>query len=127
VTIGSHSESHVPLPTLGATDLERSLAGSRGELRRRLGIHCSLLAYPHGRHDEAVRSAARSAGYDLAYTTEPGRNGAGTPRYALRRVGVKDWDTRASFLFKVLTGRPVPYRWDRRLQARWRGRDRRPP
>ena len=47
-----------------------------------------LLAYPYGRHDEAVRRAAIEAGYALAFTTQVGRNGAGTDRWCLHRVGI---------------------------------------
>jgi peptidoglycan/xylan/chitin deacetylase (PgdA/CDA1 family) len=120
VTVGSHSATHIALPELPAEALERSLVESRRELAERLGAAGEVLAYPHGRHDGAVRAAARAAGYALAYSTDPGRNGAGTPQFALRRVGIKDWDNSWSLVFKVLTGRPIPHRWDVRLQWRWR-------
>ena len=47
-----------------------------------------------------------------------GRNGAGTDRWCLRRVGVKAWDTQPAFLWKALTGENLPGPWERRLQRR---------
>ena len=79
-----------------------------------------MLAYPHGSHDERVRAAAITAGYRAAFTTETGRNGAGTDPYCLRRVGVKDWDGPLSLLWKSLTGELVPPAWNcwsRRLRG----------
>ena len=84
-----------------------------------------MLAYPHGRHDDRVRRTARAAGYAVAYSTAQGRNGAGTDRWALRRVEPKMWDTLGSFGWKVLTAESPPGRWERRLVGRWQqGRER---
>jgi hypothetical protein len=77
-----------------------------------------LLAYPYGDHDERVRSAAAAAGYRAAFTTEPGRNGAGIDPYCLRRLGVLDWDNRSAFLWKALTGELLPWIWERRRRRR---------
>jgi peptidoglycan/xylan/chitin deacetylase (PgdA/CDA1 family) len=122
--VGSHGTSHADLT--GVETVEQALTDSRHELERRLGAPVPLLAYPHGRRDERVRRAAATAGYRAAYTTDPGRNGAGTSRYDLRRVGPKEWDSSLSFLWKAVTGELVPARWERwllaraRLRSRWR-------
>jgi peptidoglycan/xylan/chitin deacetylase (PgdA/CDA1 family) len=122
--VGSHGTSHADLTSVEA--VEDALVESRRELERRLGAPAPLLAYPHGRRDERVRRAAAAAGYRAAYTTDPGRNGAGTSPYDLRRVGPKEWDSSLSFLWKALTGELVPARWERwllaraRLRSRWR-------
>jgi hypothetical protein len=80
-----------------------------------------MLAYPHGLHDERVRSAAEAAGYQAAFTTDAGRNGAGIDRYCLRRIGVKDWDGSAVFLWKAFTGERWPWPLER-LRMRFRQR-----
>jgi len=122
--VGSHGASHADLTRVET--VEDALAASRQELERRLGSPVPLLAYPHGRRDERVRRAAEAAGYRAAYTTDPGRNGAGTSPFDLRRVGPKEWDSSLSFLWKALTGELVPARWERwllaraRLRSRWR-------
>lgn len=114
VGIGSHARRHLALDELDEEVMREDLAGSRQELAAGVGAAVSALAYPHGRRDERVLAATRAAGYALAFTTDPGRNGVGTDRLQLRRVGIKAWDSRASFLFKVLTGELLPPHWERR-------------
>ena len=120
VAIGSHTRRHASLPGLEPAALADELEGSRHDLEERLPS-VPLLAYPHGRSDAASRSAAAAAGYRAAFTTQPGRNGAGTDPYRLRRIGVKAWDSRLSFLWKVVTGELLPPRWEA-----WRIRRARP-
>jgi peptidoglycan/xylan/chitin deacetylase (PgdA/CDA1 family) len=120
VTIGSHAHRHVALTDLDEPDLREQLMASSAELGSRLRVRPALLAYPHGRRDPRVTSAAAAAGFRLAFTTDPGRNGAGTDPMQLRRIGVKAWDSRLSFLWKVLTGELLPRRWDARLIRRGR-------
>lgn len=118
VAMGSHTRRHASLPGLAAERLADELAGSLADLREMLDEALPILAYPHGRHDEAVSKAAAAAGYRAAYTTAPGRNSAGADRYALRRISVKAWDGRLSFLWKVLTAQPLPAWWEaRRLRV----------
>jgi peptidoglycan/xylan/chitin deacetylase (PgdA/CDA1 family) len=124
--VGSHARTHVRLAETPPERLDDELAGSLHELQAQMPEAISVLAYPHGSHDELVRAAAIRAGYRAAFTTETGRNGAGTDPYCLRRVGVKDWDGPLSLLWKAFTGELVPPAWDRwtrRLrQARLRTR-----
>lgn len=112
--VESHSRSHTPLPELDPQALEEALTGSLHDLEAHLSTPARLLAYPHGSHDERVRAAAIEAGYRAAFTTEPGRNGAGTDVYCLRRISLKDWDGRIAVLWKALTGELVPWFWERR-------------
>jgi peptidoglycan/xylan/chitin deacetylase (PgdA/CDA1 family) len=115
--IASHSRGHTPLPELEPKALEDSLTGSLRDLEQHLPGYSPLLAYPHGRHDERVRSATAAAGYRAAFTTEPGCNGAGTDLYCLRRLGLKDWDGPTALVWKAVTGELLPWFWER-----WRRR-----
>jgi peptidoglycan/xylan/chitin deacetylase (PgdA/CDA1 family) len=117
VRIGSHANAHAFLPALEADAVQDQLQRSLAELRERLDRPSAMLAYPHGGHDERVRDAASGAGYRAAWTTEVGRNGAGTDPYCLRRVGIKARDSRASFLWKVISGELLPRRWESRRRA----------
>jgi peptidoglycan/xylan/chitin deacetylase (PgdA/CDA1 family) len=117
VSIGSHARTHSRLADLDSELLDEELAGSLRELQAQVPAAVSLLAYPHGSHNERVRAAAMRAGYRAAFTTETGRNGAGTDPYCLRRISVKDWDGPLSVLWKALTGEQVPWnRWAQRLR-----------
>jgi len=120
--VGSHARHHTPLDTLTDQEIADELHGSWRDLDERLAPPVAVLAYPHGRHDARVRRTAREAGYAFAYSTVQGRNGAGTDRWALRRVEPKMWDTNLSFAWKVLTAQSPPGRWERRLVRRWHRR-----
>jgi peptidoglycan/xylan/chitin deacetylase (PgdA/CDA1 family) len=111
VAIGSHTRHHHRLTRLGPPEREEELAGSLRELRENLPGAAAVIAYPNGDHDEAVCRAAAEAGYELAFTTEKGRNGAATDRFRLRRVSVHGADGALAVLWKVATGEALPSWW----------------
>lgn len=116
--IGSHGLTHVPFPELDATALAAELGESMRELRAQIPDAAPLLAYPHGRNDGTVRAAAAGAGYQAAFSSETGRNGAGTDRFELRRVELKEWDGPVAVIWKALTGELVPWPIERRRLKR---------
>lgn len=126
VAVGSHGRRHVPLTALDDVALKEELNGSLDDLRANLAAPLPVVAYPNGCHDERVRAATESAGYVAAYATDVGRNGAGTDRFALRRITPKAWDSPVSFAWKFLTGEPVGPRWEAHLKRRYRERTGRP-
>jgi len=111
VAIGSHTRHHRRLTQLGEAEREVELAGSLAELRANVPGAAAVLAYPNGDHDDDVCAATRAAGYELAFTTEKGRNGAGTDPMRLRRVSVHGADGALAVLWKVLTGEALPALW----------------
>jgi peptidoglycan/xylan/chitin deacetylase (PgdA/CDA1 family) len=120
--VASHCRGHPKLAMLEANELQDELAGALEDLRGRLGEVPPLLAYPHGQHDERVRAVAATAGYSAAFTTAPGRNGAGVDPFCLRRVAIKDWDGYGALLWKTVTGELLPRRWEEFRMRLWRTR-----
>lgn len=114
VAIGSHTRHHRRLTQLDPREREAELTRSLTELREQVPQAAPVLAYPNGDHDAAVCEAARAAGYDLAFTTEKGRNSATTDPHRLRRVSVHGADGALAVLWKVLTGEALPRLWPRR-------------
>ena len=110
VRIGAHARTHRPLVGLEGGELVDEVGGSIADLRERLPDGLALFAYPNGSHDENVRSAAVSAGFRAAWTTEKGRNGIGTDAWCLRRIAVHAGDGPVAVLWKVVTGEPPPWR-----------------
>lgn len=114
--VGSHTRTHPWLPRLDDRALADELETSRAELRERLGIACSSLAYPFGAHDDRVVTAAARAGYATAVTlprrTRSWDRAARTAdgRLRLSRIGVYRADGGLRFATKM--ARPV-----RRLRA----------
>jgi peptidoglycan/xylan/chitin deacetylase (PgdA/CDA1 family) len=70
--LGSHSMSHPDLRTLDDGELTRELTESKSAVERITGRACRTFAYPYGTFDERVAEAVASAGYDLAFTWQPG-------------------------------------------------------
>jgi peptidoglycan/xylan/chitin deacetylase (PgdA/CDA1 family) len=117
VRIGSHTRHHRRLTELTTGERQRELAGSLAELREHLAGAAPVLAYPNGDHDDTVCAATRAAGYEAAFTTEKGRNGAGSDPFRLRRVSVHGADGALAVLWKVLTGEALPSFWLRLRRA----------
>ena len=115
--IGSHTQTHPRLTSLGDSELAAELRGSLVECERRLGRPCVSLAYPYGDVDARVTRAAVDAGYAAGATLSVASNG-GSPFWS-PRVGVYHEDGMGRFSLKV--SRSV-----RRLRSArsWRPRER---
>lgn len=111
VAIGSHTRHHRRLTQLQPPEREAELAGSLAELREHVPGSAAVIAYPNGDHDDEVCRATAAAGYELAFTTEKGRNSAATDPFRLRRVSVHGADGALTVLWKVLTGEALPGFW----------------
>lgn len=85
-TIASHSWAHRDLTQLDHDECVSDLSDSRELLEDLLGERVPYLAYPRGRHNAVVRSAAAAAGYDYALALPQLHEAAG--RFAVPRVGV---------------------------------------
>jgi peptidoglycan/xylan/chitin deacetylase (PgdA/CDA1 family) len=94
--LGSHTMSHPDLRLLDGGELSRELEESKSALERLTGRPCRTLAYPYGLYDERVVSAARAAGYELAFAWLPGPwrpleapRLPAPPRHGARRLALK--------------------------------------
>jgi peptidoglycan/xylan/chitin deacetylase (PgdA/CDA1 family) len=104
VALHSHTCSHASLPKLDDEALRRELVESRAALQRLLGRPVDYLAYPFGHLDERVVAAARSAGYRVAFSTQPGFNRRDVDPFRIRRIDVFGTDTPAMLMRKVRLG-----------------------
>ena len=101
----SHTRSHANLTMLDDGPLAAELAGSRADLAQLLGNDGpTYLAYPYGHVDDRVESAARAAGYEAAFSVQPGFNRRGENIFRIRRLNVHGDDTPAALLRKVRFG-----------------------
>lgn len=103
-TFHSHTRLHPDLTTLSDDELATELDLSRVELEELLGAKVSCLAYPYGRYDERVLNAARAAGYQKAFSTQPGFNRRDVDHFRIRRLEVFGTDTPAMLARKVFFG-----------------------
>jgi GT2 family glycosyltransferase/peptidoglycan/xylan/chitin deacetylase (PgdA/CDA1 family) len=120
IEIGSHTRTHPRLTTCDGGTLADEVAGSRRELAEMGFPQPRLLAYPYGDHDARTCDAARSAGYDAAFTTVPTHVDRETHRFAVPRIEIHPHDIGARLLRKVRRGAAESSQeaWFRR---RWAG------
>lgn len=87
VVLGLHGMTHAPMTRVA--DLDRELAGARGQLAAITGGAPALsMSFPHGAHDPAIAAKAHEAGYELVFTSVPVLNPtAEGPGGRLGRVG----------------------------------------
>lgn len=95
----SHSYAHRILTSLSEEECERDLRRSRETLEELLQQPVSILAYPGGFHDQRVRRAAETAGYQQAVGTSRGRDPVGP--LAIPRIGVYPRDRAAALRLKT--------------------------
>jgi peptidoglycan/xylan/chitin deacetylase (PgdA/CDA1 family) len=103
---GSHSATHPLLTKLSDNQLRSEVADSKHRLEDLLGVEVLSFAYPYGAVDERVRVAVAEAGYQLAFTAEPGTNLENDPLLQ-RRAEVNDATGVTDFLFKLRYGQGV--------------------
>lgn len=100
----SHSRHHADLPTLDDQRMREELAGSKHDLEALLGEEVPYLAYPYGRYDQRVLRAARDAGYQAAFSVQPGFNRVKQELFCIRRLDVFGTDTPSMLARKVELG-----------------------
>lgn len=100
----SHTRNHADLPTLDDRQLHDQLAGSRTDLQALLGEEVAYLAYPYGHYDDRVLQAAQAAGYQAAFSVQPGFNRQDIDRFRLRRLDVFGTDSAAALRRKITLG-----------------------
>jgi peptidoglycan/xylan/chitin deacetylase (PgdA/CDA1 family) len=96
--VGSHTVTHAHLPDLGDAALAHELMFSRELIARRLGS-CETIAYPYGRADARVVTAARRAGYLAGCAFTPVYRP--DERYRRIRIGLTAADSGLRFRAKV--------------------------
>jgi peptidoglycan/xylan/chitin deacetylase (PgdA/CDA1 family) len=104
----AHTVTH---PNLLAVDDGRAateIEDSKRELESHLGRPVTALSYPAGLFGLRERELARSAGYRVAVSCEPGVNLPETDRFALRRRQIDSRDSLLDFRAKVGGGHDTP-------------------
>ena len=92
------------LPALSEDELAEDLAGSRRDLENLLGEKIRYLAYPYGRINDRVINATREAGYEAAFSTQPGFNRRNVDHYRIRRLDIFGTDTPRMLARKIFYG-----------------------
>jgi peptidoglycan/xylan/chitin deacetylase (PgdA/CDA1 family) len=86
VEIGAHTVSHPLLTYENDTTVDRELRSSKQTLEEKIGNPIRAFAYPNGDYDARVRQFVQQAGYEFAFTTEPGCHRRGEDPFSIRRI-----------------------------------------
>lgn len=100
----SHTRLHPDLTTLSDDGLVNELAGSRQELRDLLDEEMRYLAYPYGQLNDNVINAAVAAGYEAAFSTQPGFNRQDIDPFRIRRLDIAGTDSSGMLVRKIHYG-----------------------
>ncbi|MDQ6946269.1 MAG: polysaccharide deacetylase family protein [Actinomycetota bacterium] len=88
--LGSHTRSHLSLPSVGDGSLGDEVSGSRQDLEDRIQERVDLFAYPFGHHDPRVRDAVAKSGYRAAFSFLNGRVSTGLDPLRLPRINMHE-------------------------------------
>lgn len=85
----SHTRFHPVLPTCTTEVAREEITDAASELEELIGERPRAFAYPHGDYSDRDVDLVREAGYDCAFTVEPGLNLPSTDPYRLKRILVR--------------------------------------
>lgn len=88
VEIGSHSLSHVKLPSLDESRQKKEIEESKINLENRLGTKIKTFAYPFGTFDESTIVVTKNAGYSAAVSVIVGNEQSIDSLFSLSRIRV---------------------------------------
>jgi peptidoglycan/xylan/chitin deacetylase (PgdA/CDA1 family) len=99
VTIGSHTQTHIPLTKQRVADARQELLASKVAVDAHTHSVCTTFAYPNGDFDDKTVDWVRSAGYVLAFTTVRGRVAKGADPLRLGRFNIHEAAARTAAYF----------------------------
>ena len=89
IAVGAHGKSHIPLTAVDDAGVE--LRESRDRIREILVSHPAprSMSFPHGKYDASIVDAARRAGFEILFTSDPCLNVTRrAPSSLLGRIGI---------------------------------------
>ena len=92
-------------------DLELEVLRAKEMIEGKLGTPTGSFAYPNGDHDDWSKAAVKSAGFEVAVSTNWGRNGRNQDLFALNRMGLcldRDLSWRGGYSESLLFWRLSP-------------------
>ncbi len=95
ITIGAHTHGHELLDQIPADAARDSVARSRDLLRDWTGQNVRHFAFPNGNHTQSLRDMIRGLGFASATILEDRTAPQGTDPFALPRISVGRYDSRA--------------------------------
>ena len=86
VDFGGHTVNHPVLVHEDEATVRRELSSCKQIIEEKLRQRVRAFAYPNGNWNPRVRELVKEAGYDCAFTTEPGWHARSADLYSIRRI-----------------------------------------
>jgi peptidoglycan/xylan/chitin deacetylase (PgdA/CDA1 family)/GT2 family glycosyltransferase len=119
IEVGSHTRSHPRLVEMSGDEVCNELDSAAADLAE-LGLgRPRAFAYPYGAWKREIAETVKRAGYEAAFTVDPGVVARRTDRFALPRIQVTPEDGPWRLRFKLFTA-GLPSAWRRRIWS-WAG------
>ncbi|MBI2815517.1 MAG: polysaccharide deacetylase family protein [Acidobacteria bacterium] len=106
IEFGAHSRTHRDLRSLGPSELEQEVAGSKNDLEELIGTPVTSFAYPYGLHNRDVVECVREH-FQIGFGITDGANVLRTDEHILRRNLITQGDSWIRFQAVVRWGWPV--------------------
>jgi len=100
--IGSHTLSHCRLTQASNDQIKLELCQSRHYLSELLDHSVISFAYPYGLYNSEILSAIKSAGYQVAFTTNSGFGFVNNNPLEVRRIAIMANDSLSTFARKLV-------------------------
>ena len=102
ITFGAHTVNHPHLATMTLKETKAEIEISKKLLESK-ELRISGFAYPYGEYNNEVKKLVKEAGFDCAFTINPGTNIPGCDLFELKRTEISGVDSLFDFS-KKLTG-----------------------
>jgi peptidoglycan/xylan/chitin deacetylase (PgdA/CDA1 family) len=101
LTVGFHTLRHDSLTALSDDALAHALRDGRDRIEDIVGHRLDLIAYPHGRADDRVATAARRVGFTIGFTVDEAPTRADSNPLLLGRI-TPSYRSRGHFALQLL-------------------------
>lgn len=101
IHIESHTVNHKDLSTLSYEDQITELKESKKSLEKLINREVKYIAYPYGKYNESTIKAAKSAGYELALTTDGKWSDKSDGIFSLDRVYISGFHSLDTFEYRI--------------------------
>lgn len=99
---GAHTISHPRLTDLPYDIAQKEISDCKKVIEEATGAPVKAFCYPHGAHNEDIRSLVEEAGYTSATTTKKGAARTSHNKFALPRITVRRTDPGLKVLVRCL-------------------------
>lgn len=94
IEIGAHTYYHPSLPAIPQAAQMNEIFEGKKALEAWLNKQIKTFSYPYGNYSMKTINLVKDAGFDFAYTSQPGMAGKKQTRFTLPRFQVKNWNGR---------------------------------